>query len=173
MTTPLERQLADALRGMEGLVQLMLAGHSEDKEWVSCVNENHRLITAREVLAAFDASASDQQDVLSPLLPCPFCGGIAKIVRWTKRGGDDHYTANCTSCDATATDESDRDEAMASWNSRAAPTIDKGPLVELVEKWANAAERLGQRETRDGAPAFQAFDICADELRAVIQKMFP
>jgi len=56
-------------------------------------------------------------DIETKLDRCPFCGGIARVAEWMKYG-QMHFTANCTKCDATATDSRDALSALKAWNRR-------------------------------------------------------
>lgn len=99
------------------------------------------------------------------LLPCPFCGGDARI--WEDPS---HSSAFFVGCDDPAGDcfgsihwEETREKAIAAWNRRALPAIDarekalladiaRGPMQgELMEPWINSMKTraaLSEAEAR-------------------------
>jgi len=52
------------------------------------------------------------------LLPCPFCGGEAKIHDIEEQ----HYWCECKKCGVATNGERAKDNAIASWNTRTPPT---------------------------------------------------
>lgn len=54
------------------------------------------------------------------LLPCPFCGGEAKLLHSTSR---DYWTyqVECTRCQAATASSKGRGYAIEFWNARAKP----------------------------------------------------
>lgn len=68
------------------------------------------------------------------LLPCPFCGGEAKII--TQNSVDECYGVRCTKVGCVAFDilpcYSEKAEAIAAWNTRK-------PMERVVERLENAS----------------------------------
>ncbi len=134
---------------------------------------------AREVHSAWTASATtvapkvpddvlntidmDYADTFEPTVSAPGDGAVAYRMydtRWTEWLRMPIHV--------------EHQKAIERWNYKVeyaytAPTIDKGPLVELVREWR---ERSGHAkyEVEDWAAGML---VCADELEARIQKMFP
>lgn len=69
------------------------------------------------------------------LLPCPFCGGEARIKsRYigygsVGLGARDWYTVECNECRAKSDEYGAELEAIAAWNRRAEPEINAAPVV--------------------------------------------
>ena len=55
------------------------------------------------------------------LLPCPFCGGPARLIHDTESDyrAFHSYQVECDQCDADSAGSADRDKAIAAWNRRA------------------------------------------------------
>ena len=53
------------------------------------------------------------------LLPCPFCGGEAKVCKY--------YFIQCTKCGTSTLTHTNREEAIESWNTRK-------PMQEIMER---------------------------------------
>lgn len=56
---------------------------------------------------------TNTKQVTVELLPCPFCGGSAQLMK---------YGISCTNCDASSKPSSEKNPAIEAWNRRAAPT---------------------------------------------------
>ena len=65
------------------------------------------------------------------LLPCPFCGGKAKIRTTEYFDGANTFFGYCTVCSVAAPTRIRTDEAIAAWNRRAKP--DAAPVVRCKE----------------------------------------
>jgi hypothetical protein len=66
---------------------------------------------------ATSVAARHQEDTVTELLPCPFCGGEARLY-----SEDDDYAVEHAGC-SISHDEvfNDADGAIAAWNRRAVP----------------------------------------------------
>ena len=75
------------------------------------------------------------------LLPCPFCGGGAVILRRTLGDGwGDLYLATCQKCSAEGLGSSNEAEAIAAWNRRTPqPDALPGDMRERVAQIIEAA----------------------------------
>jgi len=82
------------------------------------------------------------------LLPCPFCGGKAKLARHENPNRHDIYgrphiySIDCMDCAASAVNRYDRDVSIADWNRRAIPSLAQSSTADvlwpLIEKYADA-----------------------------------
>jgi Lar family restriction alleviation protein len=72
------------------------------------------------------------------LLPCPFCGGEAKIdgTSWTPRDGKDQAWATCKKCGTYGPSSTN---AITAWNTRAA--LSTSPEVQELIRAAVEVER--------------------------------
>lgn len=65
-----------------------------------------------------------RNEVSKELKPCPFCGGVADVLRsagWARRGG---YVVECSRCKVQTSDQRDLRHAVSNWNLRL-PVKDK------------------------------------------------
>lgn len=89
------------------------------------------------------------------LLPCPFCGGEAKV----KDGGPGNKYAQCVKCYA-CTDDHVHERAISAWNARAIPAAPIVKVKALV--WKRKPLALFEMAGREGE--YCAFDdgtLCA------------
>jgi len=107
------------------------------------------------------------------LLPCPFCGGKAKLYLSCFGGPD--MAVECVDC-GMGTHNGDRDEETAQWNRRAA-IAELDTLYVVLRKVPNALNRAfsaGTEEREGGSARRQGKDLevveaLRDEIRTILE----
>jgi Lar family restriction alleviation protein len=90
---------------------------------------------------------------MTEIKECPWCGGAARLDHNTV--GREYWEGYCSTCDYAAQDRPTKAEAIAAWNTRAAPDI--AGLVEALEAYSEDADcDLCERPVSSGELARQA-----------------
>lgn len=63
------------------------------------------------------------------LLPCPFCGGEAKVTAWSHWDDEYGYVAECDNCYLDMGEFETEEEAIERWNTRYHP-VDSTAMAE-------------------------------------------
>ena len=80
------------------------------------------------------------------LLPCPFCGGEARMVCFIKSIG---WTIYCPKCKVEMPSNPDKTEAIEAWNRRVPPTSEQ--IVAYIEEtMAENREMLHEMKKKHG-----------------------
>ncbi len=124
-----DKQMIEALRdGLHGLhlarmalvaesKALRLAGRKTEREkvWARVEELTAQIETTNRELAEHMLRAEDAAALRAELMPCPFCGGVAKH----SFGMDEHWCC-CTVCWARGKMTNTRQHAVDAWNTRTA-----------------------------------------------------
>jgi Lar family restriction alleviation protein len=112
-------EIQDLLRGMVGLVDLVLNRDDLTAELRSVLVSNHRVVSARDAVRVMTSPITEEQRV--KLKPCPFCGGNARRQDLIDEGNEGGSCIACDQCGASSPVHFDRKENLHdSWNRRAA-----------------------------------------------------
>lgn len=80
---------------------------------------------------------------MNDILPCPFCGGRAKLFF---NGTDNYWFGSCLPCDAEGPPSENQAEAIAAWNGRTLAPIPDHVRAMLKSGDAVKCERHGVGE---------------------------
>lgn len=91
------------------------------------------------------------------LLPCPFCGGAAKIIR-TGSIGDRYIRVQCVSCGTSVGETRITLECINAWNHRTPPS---SALGEEIRKLATELREKAMKATPGPWHSFSGNHICS------------
>jgi Lar family restriction alleviation protein len=79
---------------------------------------------------------------LIDLLPCPFCGGEAKLYQSDPRLPGSSCNVECPGCGSESAWFISADLAITAWNTRAMPTVQPEPAPALGAEWERGIKVL-------------------------------
>ena len=83
------------------------------------------------------------------LLPCPFCGGEARVYQHPFLGTWSAYCTNNNDCGASIRDGNTKEDVIKAWNRRVPPTEEQ--IVEYIEEtMAENREMLKKMKKKHG-----------------------